>query len=382
MIGIDTIVLTLYPHEFTILDTGGFTPNAARIYSIEPKDLGKRKFIQAVRNPTKKETAAAGYLPCLTFYKGIRAGGTSVGLRVQFSAPKFVYDNNFDELHEDDLEKLYQLIFDGLKFYNVRLFKGIDTIINAKVSTIHYSKNFPLDYITARGAVIEIQKCDVTSWRDVSQSDYINNGHGFKTHSKHYELAFYDKMAEYYKGKRNQPVFDTDLQLQLNLFDDKKIPQPFEVLRMEARLNSSKTISTHLAKAGFEGTPLTLSSLCRKDISQAVLKQQLADLYSRYPKISNSTAPDLHSLFSELYVQNPNVKMTTLLSAVGLRALNEAHGTRTLKDIVGTRGSPAILRQSKKINALKYNFEKPEVFELLSEQLNRFEPVKLNNFLK
>lgn len=376
-------MLTFYPDQFVILQPGGFTPNAARLYATEPKDMGKGKYLLAVRNPTQKETATFGYLPYLTFYKGIRAGGVTTGLRVQFSAPKLVRGNNFDELVENDIEKMYELIFEGLKFFGVRLYNGIETVINAKVASIHYAKNFPLtNYMTAREAISEVQKCDVTTWRDVSQSDYVNNGHGFKTHSKHYELAFYDKVAEYHKGKRNQPVFDTDLQIQLDLFGDKKVAQPFEVLRMEARLNHPTTMKVAIEKAGFEGLAPTLASLCTKSVSQAVLKQQLAELYSRYPKISSAKAPDLHSLFSELYVQNPNITMTTLLSAVGLRALNEDYGTRKLKDIVGSRGSPALLRQSKKINELQYRFEKPEVFQLLDEQLDRFEPVQLDNFLE
>ena len=114
-----------------------------------------------------------------------------------------------------------------------------------------------------------------------------------------------------------------------------------------------------------------------------MLRQQLEELYARYPKVSNAQASDLHSLFSELYVQNPSVSMATVLSAIGLRALNQEHGTRRLKDIVGNRGSPALLRQAKKINhGLAYRSERPEVFQLLSEQLDRFEPVRVSDYLE
>jgi hypothetical protein len=75
--------------------------------------------------------------------------------------------------------------------------------------------------------------------------------------------------------------------------------------------------------------------------------------------------------------------MTTILSAVGLKALNQEDGTRRLKDIVGSRGSPNLLRQVKKINHdLAYRFEQPEVFQLLNEQIDRFEPVQLSNFVE
>ena len=106
----------------------------------------------------------------------------------------------------------------------------------------------------------------------------------------------------------------------MNLFNDIKLVQPFEVLRMEARLNNARTIKTALEKAGYKDTKITFDALCKKDVSQAVLKQQLAEMYSRYPKISDAKAPDLYTLFSELYVQNPKRSMATILSAVGLKA--------------------------------------------------------------
>jgi hypothetical protein len=384
MLGIDTVILTLYPHEFAILRPGDFTPNTNRITALEPRDMGRGRYMNAKRNPTKQDNATVGYLPYVTFYKAVRAGGMTTELRIQFSASKLVYGNSLDELLETDIDLIYQRLFDGLKYYGIRFFKGMDTLVNARVAAIHYAKNFPLDnFMTAHEAITEIQKCDVSSWRDVSQSDYINNGHGFKTHSKYYELAFYDKLAEYNKGRRNQPVFDKDLQLQMDLFGGKQTVQPLEVIRMEARLNNAKTIKTALKKAGFDGKEVTFDALCKKDVSQAVLKQQLAELYSRYPKISDAQAPDLHALFSELYVQNPNRSIATLLSAVGMRALTQEFGTRKLKDIVGIRGSPALLRQAKVINKeLAYRHKQPEVFQILNEQLDRFEPVRVTNLIK
>lgn len=384
MLGIDTVILTLDQHEFAILRPGDFTPNANHITKLIPKDMGKGKYMSSRRNPTKQDNALSGYLPYVTLYRALRAGGLVTQLRIQFSAPKLVYGNSLEELLEEDIEIVYEKLYDGLKYYGIRFFKGIDALINAKVAAIHYAKNFPLDnYISSREAILEIQKCDVSTWRDVSQSDYLNNGHGFKIHSKSYELAFYDKLAEYYKARRNQPVFDKDLQVQMDLFNDKKITGPFEVIRMESRLNNSKIIKATLKKAGFENCKLTFSSLCKKNISQAVLKQQLIELYERYPKINDTQAKDFISLFAELYVQNPNLSIATILSAVGLKALTAEFGTRKLKDIVGKNGSSALLRHVKKINRkMIYDHGKPEIFQILNKQLDEFVPVKITDFIK
>jgi intein-encoded DNA endonuclease-like protein len=71
------------------------------------------------------------------------------------------------------------------------------------------------------------------------------------------------------------------------------------------------------------------------------------------------------------------------LSAIGLWTLNQHNGTRQLKDIVGTRGSPALLRLTKRLNdELNYRSEKPEIFQLMKGQLNSFEPVHVADFLK
>jgi hypothetical protein len=381
MIGVDTVTLTFPQSEFGILKPGDFTPNANKVTQVEPKDMGKGKYMQATRNPTKQEAAIYGYLPYITLYRAIRAGGYTTGLRVQFSLPKVVNSNNFDELNDDDFEIACERIYEALKIYGIRFFKGKSAIQNAQVAVIHYAKNFPLsNFMSAHQAINDIQKCDVTSWRDVAENGYIN-GCGYKTHSKYYELAFYDKIAEYNKGKRGQPTFDKDLQLEFDLFGNKKIA--CDVVRMEARLGNTRTIKNVLAKAGLAETKLTFTELCTEQISRAVLLQQLDEMYSRYPKITNARADTGHDLLSELLVSNPDRNIGTLLSAIGLWTLNQHNGTRQLKDIVGTRGSPALLRLTKRLNdELNYRSEKPEIFQLMKGQLNSFEPVHVADFLK
>jgi hypothetical protein len=375
MIGVDTVTLTFPQSDFAILKPGDFTPNANKVAKVEPQDMGKGKYMQATRNPTRQETAINGYLPYVTLYRAIRAGGFTTGLRVQFSLPKVVRGNNFDELDDADFDIACERLFEALKIYGIRFFKGKDAVVNAQVAVIHYAKNFPLtNFMSAHEAINDVQKCDVTSWRDVAEN-------GYKTHSKYYELAFYDKMAEYNKGKRHQPTFDKDLQLEFDLFGDKKLT--CDVIRMEARFGNGRTIKATLAKAGLADTKLTFANLCTEQVSKAVLLQQLDEMYSRYPKITNSHEQSPHDLLSELLVSNPDRNFGTILQAIGLRSLYEHDGTRRLKDIVGPRGSPALLRITKRLNdELKYRSEKPEVFQVINKQLNGFEPVRITNFLK
>jgi hypothetical protein len=389
MVGIDTIVLTLEAHEFVLLKPWMFTPHANEVLGSSPTRMGKGKYNSAKRNPTKEDNAEAGYLPYITVYKAARAGGYVKAMRIQFSAPKILVGNNFDEIDEADFENVSQKVFDGLRYYGIRLFGGIDTLRNAKVTTVHYSKNFPLtNYMSTRQAVAELRRCDVNSWRDVSNSEYmeasadINNGHGYKTHSKYHELAFYDKIAEYKKGKRGTPVFDKDSQVQLNMFDDNTMLH-YEVLRMEARLNSAKRIKAELARADVAVTELTFKNLFSENISKRVLLQHLADFAATYPKIADAEAETAYQLLAELSFKNPSRNISTIVNAIGLQTLAKEKGVRAVKDLVGTKKAASLARLGKKVNMeLKYSAKKAEVFELLEEQLNRFEPVSIKDFIK
>lgn len=384
-VGIDTVTLLLPANKVALLEPARFTPNATRVLGASNYDLGRGKYLTAVCNPFKKDTQEFGYLPYLTLYVGLRGGGLSKGLRVQYSAPKLIRGNNFDETSETDFEPICQLILDGLAHYKVRVWGGIETIKDAQCQVVHYSKNFALPYtMTSNQVLREIRKCDVNAWKATSEDKYSNGGHGYKTHTKHYELAFYDKVAEYFKGKRGQPHYDEDItQLSFDLFKDverKKIP---EVFRMEVRLGNPRTIKTALKNARLPPDDISFRTLFSSSYSQQILQHQLDDYYSRYPKIASADAENELELLSDLFVQNPNRHMSTILAAIGLYTLNQQSGMRELKDIVGVKGVDALHRLSKKADKeLRYKTAKPEVFELLRAELKKFRPVYLADFFE
>jgi hypothetical protein len=384
MVGIDTIVLTLPAAEFAILEPSRFTPNATKVLGATAYDMGRNKYFNAKCNPSKADTEKMGYLPYLTLYRALRAGGLTTGLRIQLSIPKLLNGNNFDEIEESDFGEICHRIHTGLEHYKIKVRGGGRTIANAQVVTVHYSKNFVLtNYLSARAAIKDVSRVDVNGWRDASKTDYINNGYGFKTHSKNFELAFYDKMAEHTKAKRGQPTFDTDIgQIQLNLFNEKSVVKPFEVLRMEVRFGNVRAIKQALKNARLPTDDTSFCTLYSKDYSQMVLEWQLKDVYEHYPKITEASTDDPLELFGDLYFQNPNRSISTIINAVGLHALSQHSGIRAIKDVAGSKGSQALLRLAKRANSeLKYKSEKSEVFELLREQLDRFEPVYIDNFL-
>ena len=384
MVGIDTVVLTLPARSFIIMDRSRFTPNAATILNAGPNTMGKGRYISAVCNPSKRDNAAFGYLLYLTLYRALRSNGLTTELRIQFSAPKLLNGENFSEIEEWEFGEICHRILDALDYFKIKVYGGPSTIASAQVSAVHYSKNFVLtDYMTSRNAILELKKADVNAWRNVRNTKYDDDGFGYKTHSKYHELAFYDKIAEYNRGKRKQPLFDKDNQLSFDLFDEQKPKMPFEVLRMEVRLGKPQIIKTALRKAKVPADDLSFNAIYRKNYSKAVLAQHLVDLYSRYPKITEAITDDPLELLSDLFVQNPNRQMSTIMAAIGLHTLSKTAGMRSVKDIIGPKGSPALLRLAKRTNKeLSYRAEKSEVFHYLEQELNRFEPVHLANFLE
>jgi hypothetical protein len=382
MVGIDTVTLTLKNSDFAMFEPSRFTPNATRIIKAGSEDMGKSRFMRAVCNPTKQDTATFGYLPYLTLYKALRAGGFVTELRIQFSAPKLMYGNNFDELCAKDFDRTCERLLDALNYYGVKVYGGTQTIAAAQVAVMHYAKNFALtNYMTARQAITELQKCNVNAWQDVSKTDYLDNGAGYKTHSKSRELAFYDKLAEHRKNQRGQATFDADQQLQFDLFGNHDIKQPFEVLRMEIRLGSGRAIKSALGSAGLPTDEITFATLFSPSYSQRILTHQLSVLYNNYPKITEASAPSITELFSSLYIQNPRRNLSTIVNAIGLYTLSQHIGLRGAKDIVGSRGSAALTRLVKRTNhELQYATEKSEVFEVLQNGLHEFTPLHLKDF--
>src|SRR4051812_26795927 len=103
---LDTIALTLDHRQFDIRVPDGFSPSARGMFFPPYYPLGARGFITCVLNPTKAERAEGRYLPRLTLTKRQGRAGFLITLRIEFSAPKLLFGNNFDELDQSDLARV------------------------------------------------------------------------------------------------------------------------------------------------------------------------------------------------------------------------------------------------------------------------------------
>ncbi|MCH8908784.1 MAG: MBL fold metallo-hydrolase [Candidatus Heimdallarchaeota archaeon] len=96
-----------------------------------------------MNNPKKSEIQRHGYLPRLTLIARNDKEKFILQLKIEFSAPKILYGNNFDELTGENFYELIAELKEKLKIMGVVTTE--DKLIDANISAIHSSKNIILD---------------------------------------------------------------------------------------------------------------------------------------------------------------------------------------------------------------------------------------------
>src|SRR3989338_10344714 len=279
---IDTIVLTLKGGMFTILDRDKFTPSANSLYDYAG-GFGGRSFMKCTQNPTVSELKRGIYKPRLTLTKRVnRQGGIDIPLKIEFSAPKMLFGNNFDELTDKDFPSLATKLNTTLKQMGVFVLEN--NLINAPYSAIHFSKNIPLtDYTTSYTYMKQFTKLNINKKLDTNQSDYRNEGHCFKYRANSFEIVFYDKVKDLQQAKVSEKrAIEKDNALQLNLFEQNTMRKPFEVLRMEVRLGKRQKLKQILSTVGLSCEP-TFKNLFSQEVAQKVQLHYITKIEDNYP---------------------------------------------------------------------------------------------------
>lgn len=97
--------------------------------------------IQGIYNPTAKMKETGKYYPRLTYIeRPVRGGGKSYQLAVEFSIPKLVFNNNFDELTDEDFPVVLKTLSGVLREMK-SLWLFTCQIEKLEVSKIDYSRN-------------------------------------------------------------------------------------------------------------------------------------------------------------------------------------------------------------------------------------------------
>src|SRR3989344_7565908 len=121
---IDTMKLTLDKTMFWVTDISLFQ---------KERQEDSRGYFTLVQNPTKTELRSGIYKPRLTMTKRFNVSGRHERtLSIEFSAPKLLYGNNFDELVDKDFFLILEKLKQELKTMGIRVFNTV--LMNAPVS--------------------------------------------------------------------------------------------------------------------------------------------------------------------------------------------------------------------------------------------------------
>lgn len=273
---IDTIKLMIPEGNFTIGDYELFTPSAKGFYE---KPYHSKK-IKCIYNTPKQYLSKGIYNPKLTLANIWNSEQKrELTLFIEFSIPKLLFGNNFSEITDDDIEKVFNALQNNLKSLNIHI--NLESLKKSKVVAIHYSKNIELNSCSSKFIVNILNNINVSKILDITKTDYKNDGIALRFHTNYYELAFYDKIADLRQSKISEKrAIEKDNVLQqgllLNpLFDLK------EVLRMELRLNNRKKIKIILEKCNLNTENINFENLLNKEFAKSMLRYYWSEYVSK-----------------------------------------------------------------------------------------------------
>jgi len=377
---IDTIVLTLKQGMFTITEHDRFSPSTKGLYdSSNYYRLGGRSNMTCVQNPTSSELKNGIYKPRLTVTKRMnRDRNFEITLKIELSLPKSIFGNNFDELEDSDFDLVVSTLKQKLREMGVYLLEN--RLINAPVSNIHYSKNIALtDYSTPYTYLKMISKVNINQRLDLNQTDFRNEGHSLKYRANSFEVVFYDKLKDLNKAKTSgKRAEEKDNAIQLNLFEGVEIKKPFEVLRMEIRLNKKQKLIQILKKIGINQEP-TFRLLFSKEIAQKILIYYLNEIEDGYPTLLLFDPKDPKGFLSEFMIHNPKAGVKKAIQMLGLRVLLDQVGIREFRELTKRKSRQSWYNLNKEMKGLNYPQE-VNTFGILHNALTEFKPLKLVDF--
>lgn len=375
---IDTIVLTLMSDKFNITDHSRFSPSTLGLFSPPYYRLGGRGNFSCYQNPTVTELKEGNYKPRLTVIKRMVQGGFGIALRIEFSVPKLIYGNNFDEVTDTDFPQVIKTLYKKMAEMSVAL--DIKDLVTAPVSAVHYSKNVILtDYSTPKMILDEIRKANVSLKIDTDEANYRNDGHLLKYHTNTFELVFYDKIKDLVKAKQSEKrAVEKDSSVQLGLFENLRAIKPFEVFRMELRLGTRKTITSELEGVCISSN-LTFKELFNPNTSKTILLKHWQEL-TAYNPISDQKPKSYAEYLTQVLQVNPKLKLNKAMLFIGAKVVIDEVGLRNYRGIISKFGSKAWYRINSEF--AKYSFPKKQssVLPVVERQLQEFKPTKMSAY--
>jgi hypothetical protein len=378
---IDTIVLTIPKDKYTILDHNKFDPSTIGLFESPYYRLGARGNFKCTQNSTKTELQKGIYKPRLTITKRIRKGFFDIPLKIEFSIPKIIYGNNFDEIQDNDFDNVIKIL--KIKLNEMGIIINNMDLINSQVSAIHFSKNIALtDYSTCSMIINELSKINLTKRLDLDKTSYRNEGQIIHYHCNSYEIVIYNKIKDLEQSRISEKrSIESDNLIQLNLFDNLKIEKPFEVLRIEVRLNTREKIKQVLKTVNIT-TEITFKNLFNKDISKNVVCYYWQNIESDINICSIDVKSPSNTL-GMIINSNIGIKPSKALKLLSAIIIGQEVGFRTLRNILNLNGKNndywyKLLKELKEVTFPKG--QKYQSIKEISKSIRSFAPLSLKYY--
>ena len=323
---IDTICLLIPKSKIRSVDSQKYNVPLWHLHS------RTAQYDKYIKNPPKRPVGDEAYFPRLTGYKR-KNFAQETNIRIEFSAPKLLYLNNLDELEKKDFPQVVSTLQARLR--DMGLVVSQETIKEAAVSTVHFSKNIQLeDGYTASHIISEINKINLRKSFDFARARYINDGQSLYAHTKSHQLVIYDKVADLAKGK-NRAIDKEQTPYQQSLFKElSKKKEFFEVLRFEVRLSNKQKVNGVLGRLGYSKNP-TFKEVFNLEMSQKVVVHYWQTLIKERNLGLFSISLSLKDSLRTLYLANKELKPKQAIYLLGLFMLaKDENGMRELRSIV------------------------------------------------
>lgn len=368
---VDTVKLLITVHNPLRFDGSRFSP-----ITLEQL-VNSRGYGKTYLNPSPNYAKMGKYMPRLTMFKRASKGGAPVyQLAVEFSAPKMLFGNNFDELQESDFDALLTNLQAALqellghKFFTAQL-------AHADVSAWHPSKNIVfLDYTSCQTILNTMGKLDVSKTYDLQKTDF-RDGHVVHIHANSVDIAFYDKMADLRKTKLSgKRAFEKDGLMQLNLLEGLSEYRPMEVFRYEVRFVGRASVK----RAYPELEQWTFETLFKKKLCQDTLLKHWNKLTANVDMLALDIN-EPYELLQNYIEENQDATPQAALAAVAGLLITSQAGAVGLRNTLEARyGKQAWYRIKPLLTPPQaYRFQS---FVHIDEALQRFTPTRMPDYIK
>ena len=374
---IDTVILVVPKTQAIMLD---LTAKGVFSWDLQARTNAYDKY---VKNPSAQDKKKGLYFPRLTGFKRKqrREFEWETSIKIEFSVPKLLYQNNLDELTDADFPAVIDALHERLKLMGVVI--NPRDLISAPVKAVHYSKNIELENgYTSQFVISELNKINLNKRFDMTRARYMNDGQSLYAYTVSHSLVIYDKIADLIRDKKRAIDKEQPPQ-QLALFTElTKKEQPREILRFEARLSQKQKMNALFKELGFNPNP-TFEDVFSTAKSKAVVNYYWNKMVENGGTLLFGNTLTPKDLLKQVLLADKKAKLKEAVYRTGLLLLmREGNGMRELRSILSKRTNERswyrMVADAKQTSIALSKLKPREWFDQIRGSFNSYQPFKVD----